>query len=143
MEVKLEKLTEYTPDPKHKINQLVTVATHIVSSSLGMPVTFAPGPSSGISLGECISISTLRGVGGRWWDDLASEAIRQTVEIPTTIIPNLLALHVLVRSVHEEADQAVLVVNSGSCEAFLVYGQSGIGPSPFPILICGTQPIIN
>jgi len=51
MEVKLEKLAEYTPDPEHKINQLVTAATQIVSSSLGMLVTFAPGPSLCIFFG--------------------------------------------------------------------------------------------
>ena len=63
-------------------------------------------------------------------DDGTFPATRPIVEIPT-VLAKLLYLessHILVRSEYEEAKQAALVANEANVAAFLVGGQSGIGP---------------
>ena len=73
-------------------------------------------------------------------DDGMSPATRPIVEIPT-ILAELLYVEssrILVRSEYEEAKQAALVANEAGVAAFLVGGQSGIGPPLSSLIVCGT-----
>ena len=58
------------------------------------------------------------------------------MKLPETL-PDVLGLessHLLVRSEYEEAEQAVLQALVGNADAFLVFGQYGIGP-PLSLVI--------
>jgi len=73
-------------------------------------------------------------------DDETAPSTRPIVEIPA-ILAKLLYLessHILVRSEYEEAEQAALVANEAGVAAFLVGGQSGIGPPLSSRIVCET-----
>jgi len=121
----LEKLIKYIPDQERRINQLINRA--------GRSVDFEDPDDEKL---EVQKVEVKRG---------SETPFRHDPHHPTgcgVTIPNVWgsdSSRIFVRSEHKEVKPAALVATKSDIEAFLVGGQSWIGPPlSFPIPTCGT-----
>lgn len=119
--MKLEKLIEYTSDQEHKINRLIGRTGCFVGFTGNINYTHPWVKFRDFLWGNVRALEPLEG---------EVEGDGTIVEIPGTIPSGLFleSSHILVRSEYEEAGQAALAANADNFDAFLVGGQSGIGP---------------
>ena len=144
--MELKELVEYASDQEHKINQLIGYPGYFAEFEDHSDFPSWPKLRNFLwgNVEALASLKTQEQLGAQTVevgeDDGTAPATRPIVEIPT-ILAELLFLessHILVRSEYEEAKQAALVANKAGVGAFLVGGQSGIGPPLSSLIVCGT-----
>ena len=144
--MELKELVEYASDQERTINQLIGYSGYFANFEDHGDVPSWPkfrnflwgnvGALAPLKAREELEVQRVEVEE----DDGMAPATQPIVEIPT-VLAKLLYLessHILVRSEYEEAEQAALVANETGVAAFLVGGQSGIGPPLSSLIVCGT-----
>jgi len=141
--MRLEELSQHTPDQTSKINELVGVPDFFIKPT---PRIAAWAQVKDYFWGKELELSQSEAQEAREEEDDESlpnvgPTTQLVVKIPQAILKiwRPISSHILVRSEYEEAEQAALKANASGFDAFLVGGQSGIGPPlSFLISIYGT-----
>ena len=137
--MRLEELSEHIPDQTSRINELVGVPDFFIEPTpLAAPWAQVRDHFWGKEL--VLSQAEAQEEAREEEDDESLSDVgpttRPVVEIPKAILDvwDSDSSHMLVRSEYEKAELATLKANASKFNAFLVGGQSGIGP-PLSFLI--------
>ena len=148
----MEELKAHVPDQTLKINRLIDCFVEDKKNSSwvtfrnsvwGIASASEPSEWQGLEVQQEVGMDIDVDATGGGKPTGAAPSARPVVKLPETL-PHMWGFdssHILVRSEYEEAEKAALVAIKGHADAFLVIGQSGIGPSFSLILMRRSQPL--
>lgn len=158
--IKLQDLEAHIPDQTLKINRLinrparfdnfvedegdpswVTFRNSVWGNASASAPSEAPERQGGSGVQQEVGTDIdVDATGGGQPSGEPPPSTRPVVKLPETLPPmwGFNSSHILVRSEYEEAEQAALAANATNHHAFLVIGQSGVGPSLSLVPLCGS-----